>query len=278
MPATRSVLIVEDDEVILDMLKDKLADDGFIVFPAPTLEAADKVIDAKNPRVDAVILDRALPAGDGCDYCLKLRRHGYNMPIIMLADMDREEDVVRGLESGAHDYIAKPFRINELLARLRAQMRELDSNEDATYSIGPYTFHPSKKLLEDAATNRRIPLTDKEAAVLKYLYRSDDRPVDRERLLHDVWGYNSGITTHTKQTHIYRLRRKLEPDPRRPALLVTDRNGYRLNPLAEIAAALPECLGFHRNQVSVQTTSATTAQNGTDMAMAFAIPRAGRKD
>ena len=108
MPATRSVLIVEDDEVILDMLKDKLADDGFIVFPAPTLEAADKVIDAKNPRVDAVILDRALPAGDGCDYCLELRRHGYNMPIIMLADMDREEDVVRGLESGAHDLSPSP--------------------------------------------------------------------------------------------------------------------------------------------------------------------------
>ena len=245
MPVTRSVLIVQDDEVILDMLKEKLADDhGFIVFTAPTLEAADKVIHATNVRLDAVILDRALPDGDGCEYCLKLRRHGYNMPIIMLSNMDREEDVVRGLESGAHDYIAKPFRVNELLARLRAQMRELDRNEDARYSIGPYIFHPSKKFLEDAAADRRIPLTEKEAAVLKYLYRSDDRPVDRERLLHDVWGYKNGITTHTIQTHIYRLRKKLEPDPRRPALLVTDRNGYRLNPLAE----LPRPLGNRLRQ------------------------------
>jgi DNA-binding response OmpR family regulator len=229
MLATRSVLLVEDDEVIREMLKEQLADDhGFIVFTAPTLEAADKIIDATASSLDAVILDRRLPDGDGCDYCMKLRRHGHNMPVIMLTGMDREEDVVRGLESGAHDYIAKPFRINELLARLRAQLREFDSSEDATFPIGPYTFHPSKKLLRDSATDRRILLTEKEAAVLKYLYRSNDRAVDREKLLHDVWGYNDGITTHTIETHIYRLRKKLEPDPRRPALLVTERNGYRL--------------------------------------------------
>ena len=150
MLATRSVLIVEDDEFIRDMLKEQLADDhGFIVFAPPTLEAADKIIDARASSVDAVILDRGLPDGDGCDYCMKLRRDGHNMPVIMLTGMDGEEDVVRGLESGAHDYIAKPFRINKLLARLRAQLREFDSSEDATFSIGPYTFHPSKKFLRD---------------------------------------------------------------------------------------------------------------------------------
>jgi DNA-binding response OmpR family regulator len=233
MLATRSVLIVEDDEVIRDMLKKQLADDhGFIVFTAATLEAADKVIDAENSSVDAVILDRGLD-GDGCDYCMKLRRHGRNMPVIMLTGMDSEEDIIRGLESGAHDYIAKPFRINELLARLRAQLREFDSSEDATFSIGPYIFNPSKKLLQDSVTDRRILLTKKEAAILKYLYRSNANPVDREKLLHDVWGYNDGTTSHTVETHIYRLRKKLEPDPRRPALLVTERNGYRLNSLVE---------------------------------------------
>ena len=258
MLATRSVLIVEDDEFIREMLKEQLADDhGFIVFTAPTLEAADRIIDARASSLDAVILDRRLPDGDGCDYCMKLRRDGHNMPVIMLTGMDGEEDVVRGLESGAHDYIAKPFRINELLARLRAQLREFDSSEDATFPIGPYTFHPSKKLLRDSATDRRILLTEKEAAVLKYLYRSNDRAVDREKLLHDVWGYNDGITTHTIETHIYRLRKKLEPDPRRPALLVTERNGYRLNPLAE----------FHTAQVAPQNVERTgrhtrTASNG----------------
>ena len=94
-----------------------------------------------------------------------------------------------------------------------------------------------KKLLQNSTTDRRILLTEKEAAVLKYLYRSNDRPVGRERLLHDVWGYDNGITTHTVETHIYRLRKKLEPDARRPALLVTESNGYRLNPLAEIGTA-----------------------------------------
>ena len=198
MPATRSVLIVEDDEVLRDMLKEQLADDhGFIVFTAPTLEAADKVIDDKYACVDAVILDRGMPDGDGCDYCAKLRRHGHNMPVIMLTGMDGEEDVVRGLESGAHDYIAKPFRINELLARLRAQLRGFDSSEDATFSIGPYIFQPSKKLLQNSATDRCILLTEKEVAVLKYLYHSNDHTVDRERLLHDVWGYNDDSTSHT---------------------------------------------------------------------------------
>ena len=93
---------------------------------------------------------------------------------------------------------------------------------------------PRRNCCRDSATDRRILLTEKEAAVLKYLYHSNDGPVDRERLLHDVWRYNNGITTHTVETHIYRLRKKLEPDPRRPALLVTESNGYRLNPRAEI--------------------------------------------
>ena len=162
------------------------------------------------------------------------------MPIIMLTGSDAETDVVRGLDSGANDYIAKPFRLNELLARLRAQLRIFENSEDAVFTIGPYTFRPSAKLLQDPAKNRRIRLTEKEAAILKYLYRAGGRPVGRQILLNEVWGYNSAVTTHTLETHIYRLRQKIEPDPANACLLVTEGGGYRLDPEAvppSVAAA-----------------------------------------
>jgi DNA-binding response OmpR family regulator len=160
------------------------------------------------------------------------------MPVIMLTGRDGERDIVRGLESGANDYIAKPFRLNELLARLRAHWRAFDNSEEAAFALGPFTFRPSKKVLHDPVTNRRIRLTSKEVAILKYLFRSETRRVDREILLHEVWGYNATATTHTLETHIYRLRQKIESDPRFPALLVFENGGYRLNVTAAITCGM----------------------------------------
>jgi len=151
------------------------------------------------------------------------------MPVIMLTGANEETDVVRGLDSGASDYVAKPFRASELVARLHAQMRIFDRTEQAVFPVGPYTFQPAKKLLQDPAKNKRIRLTDKETAVLKYLYRSE-AAVNRQILMHEVWGYNSAVTTHTLETHIYRLRQKIEADPAKPSLLVTEGGGYRLRP------------------------------------------------
>jgi DNA-binding response OmpR family regulator len=158
------------------------------------------------------------------------------MPIIMLTGATEETDVVRGLDSGACDYIAKPFRAHELLARLHAQLRNFDRSEEAVFPVGPYTFRPAKKLLHDSAKNRRIRLTDKETAVLKFLYRSE-AAVNRQILMHEVWGYNSSVTTHTLETHIYRLRQKIESDPANPSLLITEGGGYRLRPEAAPAQA-----------------------------------------
>jgi DNA-binding response OmpR family regulator len=146
-----------------------------------------------------------LPDGDGRDYYIRLRKQGHQMLVIMLTGADGEADVVRGLDSCANDYIAKPFRFNEPRARLRAQLRLFESSEEAVFSVDRYTFRPSRKLLQDAATNRRVHLTEKEAAILTFLYRSKSRPVDRQILLHEVWGYNPAVTTHTLETHVYRL-------------------------------------------------------------------------
>lgn len=238
MPAKRFILIVEDDQDLAPTLAEQLTDGaGFAVVTATTLEAADAALNAEDTRVDAIILDIGLPDGDGRDYCARLRREGHQMPVIILTGADGEADVVRGLDSGANDYISKPFRANELLARLRTQLRLFESSEEAVLSVGPYTFRPSRKLLQDEAKSRRIRLTDKEAAILKFLYRSDSRPVDRQMLLHEVWGYNPAVTTHTLETHIYRLRQKIEANPANPSLLVTEHGGYRLNPESETAAA-----------------------------------------
>ena len=241
MSAERPILIVDDDGVLRETLADQLAVDGeFTAVAAASIGEAEEKLGAKDARFDAVILDVGLPDGDGRDLCTRLRKQGQKMPIIMLTGSDAETDVVRGLDSGANDYIAKPFRLNELLARLRAQLRIFENSEDAVFTIGPYTFRPSAKLLQDLGKNRRIRLTEKEAAILKFLYRAGTRAVARQVLLNEVWGYNAAVTTHTLETHIYRLRQKIEPDPANARLLVTEGGGYRLDPEgvpASVAAA-----------------------------------------
>jgi DNA-binding response OmpR family regulator len=231
MTGERPILIVDDDAVLRTMLAEQLAVDGeFAAAGAETVGEAEAKISARNARFDAIILDVTLPDGDGRDLCVRLRRNGVKVPIIMLTGSDEEADVVRGLDAGANDYIAKPFRLAELLARLRAQLRIFENSEDAVFTIGPYTFRPAAKLLQDPAKNHRIRLTEKEAAILKYLYRAGSRPVARQILLNEVWGYNSAVTTHTLETHIYRLRQKIEPDPSNARLLITEGGGYRLDP------------------------------------------------
>jgi DNA-binding response OmpR family regulator len=231
MSAERPVLIVDDDDILRETLVEQLAVDGeFAAAEAATLAEAEAKLFAKDARWDAVILDLGLPDGDGRDLCIKMRKQGYRMPIIILTGAGDEPDVVRGLDSGANDYVAKPFKLNELLARLRAQLRIFENSEDAVFSIGPYTFRPAAKLLQDPAKNKRIRLTEKEAAILKFLYRAGTHAVARQVLLNEVWGYNAAVTTHTLETHIYRLRQKIEPDPANARLLVTEGGGYRLDP------------------------------------------------
>jgi DNA-binding response OmpR family regulator len=238
MAGPRPILVVDDDEALRQTLAEQLAHDGeFIATEAATAADALARLSAEDSRFDAIVLDIGLPDGDGRDLCARLRKQGLRMPILMLTGADGEQDIVRGLDSGANDYIAKPFRVSELMARLRAQLRVFDNSEDAVFSVGPYTFRPSAKLLLDAARNRKIRLTEKEAAILKYLYRAGGRPVGRQILLNEVWGYNSAVTTHTLETHIYRLRQKIEPDPTNARLLVTEGGGYRLDPAAGRAQA-----------------------------------------
>ncbi|HYZ33728.1 MAG TPA: response regulator transcription factor [Crenalkalicoccus sp.] len=238
MTTPRPILIIEDDQALSATLAEQLAQEGeFAADLAGSAGEAEARLWNGDARYDAVLLDIGLPDGDGREICVRLRRDGKRMPVIMLTGADTEQDVIRGLDAGANDYIAKPFRLNELVARIRAQLRVFDNSEDAVFTVGPYMFRPAARLLLEVARNRKIRLTDKESAILKFLYRAGGRPVARQILLNEVWGYNSAVTTHTLETHIYRLRQKIEPDPSRARLLLTEGGGYRLDPVAQPLAA-----------------------------------------
>jgi DNA-binding response OmpR family regulator len=229
MPAERPILIIDDDSDLCAALVEQLAvDPEFHPVAAASLHEADEHLGSETVRFRTVILDVTLPDGDGCDYCAKLRRQGHRMPIIMLTGSDREMDVVRGLDAGANDYIAKPFRVRELMARIRTQLRGFETSEDAVFTIGPYLFRPSARSLYEPVSDRRIHLTAKEVALLRCLLRVANRVVDRRELLNRVWGYHTSATTHTLETHVYRLRQRMEWDPNQPRLLVTHGRGYCL--------------------------------------------------
>ena len=229
MMAGRRILIVDDDGALRQSLVEQLElNEEFVCIECGT--AAQVLEMVASSRFDTIVLDVGLPDMDGRELCRLLRRSGVQVPIVMLTGADSEPDTIRGLEAGADDYVTKPFRLSVLLARLRAHLRQSDHSDAAVFMIGPYTFRPGAKLLTDQSGRRKVRLTEKETAILKYLYRAGDRAIGRDTLLDEVWGYNAGVTTHTLETHVYRLRQKIERDPARAEILVTEPGGYRLVP------------------------------------------------
>jgi DNA-binding response OmpR family regulator len=227
MAKASKVLIIDDDPELRDGLTEQLS---LHEFEAVAAENGSKGVQAaKAGQIDLVIMDVGLPDIDGREAVRILRKNGFKAPIIMLTGHDTDSDTILGLESGANDYVTKPFRFAVLLARIRAQLHQHEASEDAVFTIGPYTFRPGSKLLLNPKGNK-VRLTEKETSILRYLYRAGEQPVLRETLLQEVWGYNSGLTTHTLETHIYRLRQKIENDAAAPAILVTEAGGYKLMP------------------------------------------------
>jgi DNA-binding response OmpR family regulator len=226
MAQMKRILLVDDDEDLREALGEQLLmTEGFDVFEAAN--GSDAMEKVKGELYDLIVLDIGLPDTDGRELCRLMRKQGVKCPVLMLTGHDGDSDTILGLDAGANDYVTKPFKFPVLLARMRAQLRQHEQSEDAIFTLGPYTFKPAMKMLitED---ERKIRLTEKETNILKFLYRSTEGVVPRDILLHEVWGYNAGVTTHTLETHIYRLRQKIEPDPSNVRLLVTESGGYRL--------------------------------------------------
>jgi DNA-binding response OmpR family regulator len=222
------ILIADDDADLRSALAEQLSlHQEFAAVPATTGEEALAVVQKEIP--DLVIMDVGLPDMDGREVVKQLRAQGFKNPIIMLTGHDTETDTVQALEAGANDYVTKPFRFAVLLARMRAHLRQHETSEEALFRIGQYTFQPgAKHLIGEKGTKLR--LTEKETAILRFLYRAGQSVVTREVLLREVWGYKANVTTHTLETHIYRLRQKIEHDPAKAQLLVTEAGGYKLIP------------------------------------------------
>ncbi len=228
MTQIRKILIADDDSDLRSALAEQLAiHPEFSILQAETAEGA--LLAARENSPDLVLMDVGLPDMDGREVVRQLREEGFKSPIIVLTGHVSDEDTVIGLDSGANDYVSKPFRFAVLLARIRAHMRQHEASDDAVFRIGQYSFKPSSKLLTNDKGGK-LRLTEKETAILRFLYRAGQQVVTRDVLLREVWGYNAAVTTHTLETHIYRLRQKIEVNPANAQLLVTDAGGYKLVP------------------------------------------------
>ncbi len=227
MTTAHKILLVDDDIDLCDVLRERLEAHQDFDVSVQNSAAGCIAETANGSQWDLVILDIGLPDMDGREACKLVRKNGFKAPIILLTGETADADMVLGLDAGANDYMTKPFNFPVLLARIRAQLRQHANNEDAILSLGPYRFQPSAKLLIEQ-NGGKIRLTAKETSILKFLYKSASNLASRDVLLREVWGYNANVTTHTLETHIYRLRQKIEPDPANANLLKTETGGYRL--------------------------------------------------
>ena len=220
------LLIVDDDAYLRATLRQQLAVEGFNdVFEVGIFADLDNALSYANP--DLILLDIQMPDGNGIDICQRLRRNGFAKPIVMLTAKGAEGDIVLGLEAGANDYVTKPLRMGELLARIHTQLRQFKSSDDARFELADLNFVPANKMLHKMGCGRMQALTEKETTILEFLYRAFPESATKDELLTEVWGMQNGLTTHTLETHIYRLRQKIGRLTKTP-IVITTQNGYRL--------------------------------------------------
>ena len=224
------ILIVEDNADIAEGLRDNLELEGYDVAIAPDGESGLGAVRASSPQL--VILDLMLPRVDGFRVLRRMRDEGFDMPVLILSARADEVDKVRGFRVGADDYVTKPFGLRELMARVEALFRRVRRAAPAHEADRPHVVRFGDVEVDFAGHTarrggERIVLRPMELELLRALVRAEGRVVSRQRLLHDVWGYASGVVTRTVDTHIAELRRKVERDAAHPKHIITLRRvGY----------------------------------------------------
>lgn len=227
MTVQRHIMIVDGNAGRRTDLAREVARFGFAVIQAATAEAATQAL-TRAGRADLLLVEAALPDSSGRELIARQRRRGLLLPAILLADMASEDDLVRGLDAGADDYLLRPLRMRELAARIRSQFRVSIGREETDLHVGVLTFRPSTRTAFHPFLTHPVRLTEKEAALLGRLCRAEGRPVSRQTLLREVWGYSPNVSSHTVETHVYRLRRKIEGAAGTPPIVLNDEGGYRL--------------------------------------------------
>ena len=225
----KTILVIEDDTSILRGLKDNLVFEGYEVLSAT--EGHEGLSLALEGSPDLILLDIMLPGITGYDICRKVREQKPDLPIIMLTARGKEVDKVAGLDLGADDYVTKPFSISELMARIRSVLRRTRNSapELEQFSFGNVTLNFKK--YQTFVNNKEVHLSAKEYAIMKMFIRHTGDVIHRDRLLDEVWGYESYPTTRTVDNFILDLRKKLEGDPARPKHILSIRGvGYKFVP------------------------------------------------
>lgn len=223
MTDSRLVLIVDDDAALSEMLQIVLRQEGYETIRAATGDAALTMFARHRP--DLVLLDLMLPGIDGVSVCRQIREQS-GVPIVMLTAKSDTADVVAGLEAGADDYVAKPFRTQELVARIRTRLRRAPEEDEDTHQIGDLTISVSGHSVRRG--NELLNLTPLEFELLLALAKRPQQVMSREALLDEVWGYRHSADTRLVNVHVQRLRAKVEKDPENPEIIVTVRGiGYR---------------------------------------------------
>ena len=232
MKQLRKILLVNaDDESRKSMVKEFAIYGKFDIFEATTGASAMERLE--ETIFSMIIMDVKLPDTDGSKFCRFMRRENINIPIILISgnDMTADDDtadqeVIRCLEDGADDHLFRPLGFPVLFAKIRAHLRFHERSIYAILAFGPFLLDTFRQIIV-TRDNDRIYLTKNELSILKFLYWSDC-PVSKGVLLQEVWGYNASMETHTLETHIYRLRRKIEDNPQQPDFLVKETDGYHL--------------------------------------------------
>jgi DNA-binding response OmpR family regulator len=221
------ILIVEDEPALVRGLKDTFAAKGFHVLTAQDGEAGLELALSSAP--DLILLDIMLPRINGYEVCRALREHGMEMPIIMLTAKGQEEDIILGLNIGADDYVTKPFKIRELVARVNAFLRRRSAGETDIFRFGEFMLDPgAHKLFRNGA---EVQLTAKEFRLLAYMAARPGRALARNDILNAVWGSSVMVTPRSVDRCVTTLRAKIEPDPHSPTYIHTIRDvGYRFEP------------------------------------------------
>lgn len=237
MNAKHAVLIIEDDPTLLRGLKDNFESRGYRVRTANDGQSGLDAAFSDPP--DLILLDIMLPGMNGYEICSSLREREWNMPIIMLTAKGQEEDIIRGLNLGADDYVTKPFNIHELLARVNAFLRRYQPTESQFYRFGDCELDISAHKLFKAGGE--VILTTKEFRLLEYFVRRPGRALTRHDILESVWGSSVIVTTRSVDRCVATLRAKLEPDVHHPTYILTIRDiGYRFEiPESGTESAVP---------------------------------------
>ena len=224
-PSTK-ILLINNDKDLGEALVFQLT----LVEKYQIIETNDEtsaLVQINNNFCELVIINSQSSALKECSLTKNLRLAGYKKPIIILINRNSNLDNSDDHNYKVDEYMIKPFRYPVLLKSIETQLHKFKKSENTQYNIGNYIFKPNSKILE-SNEGRSIRLTEKENNILNFLYKNLGNVINRETLLHEVWGYNSKVTTHTLETHIYRLRQKIEDDPSKACFLITEPGGYKL--------------------------------------------------